>query len=154
MNEQVKLLFEKLRELPEFFEIDMSHINACGHSGDNALHVVVHWGDTSAAKLLVDHGIDINKAGDFGYTPLHIACMGGNVEIVRLLVDSGADLFALSEGYSPFTAARLAGRDDVCELLGPLMEQAQKRDPKVWLNARLVQLRREITSIEKKLEAV
>ena len=77
--------------------------------------------------------------------------MKGNADIVKLLVDSGADVFALSEGDSPFATARLGGHDDICELLAHLMEDAQKRDPNVWVRARIAQLRREIASLEEKL---
>ena len=71
--------------------------------------------------------------------------------MVKLLVDSGADMFALSEGDPPFATARLSGHDDICELLAPLMEAEQKRDPNVWVRARIAQLQREISSLEKKL---
>jgi hypothetical protein len=57
----------------------------------------------------------------------------------------------LSEGDAPFTTARLGGHDDICELLDPLMEETQKRDPNVWVRARIAQLRREIALLEKKL---
>jgi hypothetical protein len=65
----------------------------------------------SAAKALIDAGIDINKSGDLAYTPLHVACMQGNAEMVKFLIDRGADMFALSEGDPPFTTARLGGHD-------------------------------------------
>jgi hypothetical protein len=71
--------------------------------------------------------------------------------MVKLLVASAADLFALSEGDAPFTTARLGGHDAICELLAPMMEDAQKSDPNVWVRARIAQLRREIASLEKKL---
>ena len=71
--------------------------------------------------------------------------------MVQLLIDSGAGIFALSEADSPFATARLSGHDDICELPAPLMEEAQKRDPNVWVRARIAQLRREIASLEKKL---
>jgi ankyrin repeat protein len=87
-------------------ESTFSDVNACNSDGDNGLHCVVRWDDLSAAKALLDAGIDINKAGDLGYTPLHVACMRGNVEMVRLLIDRGANLFALSEGDAPFATAR------------------------------------------------
>lgn len=103
------------------------------------------------AKALIEAGIDVNKAGDLGYTPVHVACMQGNAKMVQLLIESGADLFALSEGDSPFATARLSGHDNICELLAPLMEQAQKQDPSVWVRARIAQLRREIALLEKKL---
>src|SRR5229473_3470268 len=109
MNAKVKRIFARLRDTADFADSDLSDINVCASDGDNALHTVVMWGDFSAAKILIESGIDINKAGDLGYTPLHIACMKGNYEMVRLLVDKGADLFAMSEGYTPFTLARLHG---------------------------------------------
>jgi ankyrin repeat protein len=96
-------------------------------------------------------GIEINKAGDLGYTPLHVACMKGNVDMAKFLVERGADLFALSEGEPPFTVARRGGHDHVCELLAPLMEKAQMNDPKIWVRARIRQIRREIANLEKKL---
>ena len=126
-------------------------MNACNSDGDNGLHCVVRWGDLTAAKALIDAGIDVNKAGDLGYTSLHVACMQGNAEMVKLLIEKGADLFALSEGDAPFATARLAGHDQICNLLDPLMKQAQSLDPKIWVRARIVQLRREIAYLEAQL---
>jgi ankyrin repeat protein len=151
MNERTKEILARVHDLPDFEGVDSSDINGCGTDGDNALHVVVRWGDVSDAKELIDAGIDVNKAGDLGYTPLHIACMGGNREMVGLLLESGADLFALNEGYPPFTAARLAGKDDICDLLAPLMNEAQLRDPKIRLRSRISQLRRELAELEAEL---
>jgi len=151
MNSQLEEIFARLRGTADFADTDFSDVNATGIDGDNGLHCVVLWGDIAAAKVLIEAGIDVNKAGDFGYTPLHVACMRGNAEMVKLLIASGADLFALSEGDPPFTAARLGGHDLICELLTPLMEEAQKRDPNVWVRARIARLRREIESLEKKL---
>ncbi len=151
MDDQIKHIFARLRETCDFAGIDFSDVNACNSDGDNGLHCVVRWDDLSAAKALLDAGIDINKAGDLGYTRLHVACMRGNVERVRLLIDRGANLFALSEGDAPFATARLAGHDEIWDLLAPLMKQAQSRDPMIWVRARVTQLRREIAYLEKKL---
>lgn len=151
MDDQTKHIFARLRETCDFAETDFSDVNACSSDGDNGLHCVVRWGDLSAAKALIDAGIDLNKAGDLGYTPLHVACMQGNVEMVKLLIDKGANMFALSEGDVPFATARLAGHDQICDMLAPLMEQAQSRDPKIWVRARIAQLRREIAYLEEKL---
>jgi ankyrin repeat protein len=152
MNQQIERILARLRESPEFAASDLSDVNACSTDGDNALHFVIRWGDLSGAKALIDAGIDVNKAGDLGYTPLHVACMQGNMELVKLLADNGADLFALSEGEPPFATARIAGQDQLCELLAPLMQQAQSQHPKIWLRARIAQLRREIASLEAKLD--
>src|SRR5215475_12543396 len=151
MGDQLEEIFERLHGTIGFADTDFSDVNATSSDGDNALHCVVRWGDLAATKALVDAGIDVNRAGDLGYTPLHVACVQGNAEMVRLLIENGADVFALSEGDAPFTTARLGGHDDICDLLAPLMEQAQKLDPNVWVQARIAQLRREIASLEKKL---
>ncbi|MGA9474432.1 MAG: ankyrin repeat domain-containing protein [Terriglobales bacterium] len=151
MDDQIKHIFARLRETCDFAETDFSDVNACSSDGDNGLHCVVRWDDLSAAQALIDAGIDVNKAGDLGYTPLHVACMRGNVEMVRLLIDKGANMFALSEGDAPLATARLAGHDEICDLLGPLMQQAQSRDPMIWVRARIAQLRREIAHLEEKL---
>ena len=141
MNKQLEHIFARLHEAAGFQSTGFSDVNAAASDGDNALHCVVRWDDLSAAKALIDAGIDINKAGDLGYTPLHVACMCGNAEMVRLLTDSGADVFVLSEGDTPFATARLGGHNDICELLAALMEEAQKRDSNVWVRARIAQLR-------------
>ena len=151
MDTRLETVFSRLRETAEFAEVDFSDVNATSSDGDNVLHCVVRWGDLLAAKALIDAGLDLNKAGDLGYTPLHVACMKGNADMVRLLINSGADMFALSEGDAPFTTARRGGHDSICEFLAPLMEMAQNRDPKVWVRARIAQLRREIGSLEARL---
>jgi uncharacterized protein len=151
MDNQLEAIFARLRGTVDFAETDFSDLNATSIDGDNALHCIVRWGDLSAATVLIDAGIDINKAGDLGYTPLHVACMQGNAEMTKLLIDRGADMFALSEGDVPFATARLAGHDDLCEWLGPLMKKTQANDPKIWVRARIAQLRREIASLEKQL---
>ena len=153
MDERVREFLSSLADLPDFFEADLSDINASATDGDNALHVAVHRDDLSTARALIEAGIDVNKPGDLGYTPLHAACIRGNLEIVSLLVEKGADLFALSEGVPPFTSARLAKHDRVCDFLSPLMRQIQAQDPKIWIRARIAQLRREIAYLEAKLES-
>jgi ankyrin repeat protein len=151
MNERLEDIFAQLRSTADFADVDFSDINACCGDGDNALHAVIRWENLSAARLLIAEGIDVNKAGDLGYTPLHVACMRGNVDMVKLLIDSGADLFAMSEGDSPFATARIAGHDQICDLLSPLMQRAQSQDPKLWLKSRIAQLRREVSRLEEEL---
>lgn len=75
----------------------------------------------------------------------------GQRGIVTLLTGRGADIFALCEGVPPFTTARLNGHDNICDILTTLMKDAQKRDPKVWVRARIAQLKREIASLEERL---
>jgi hypothetical protein len=51
--------------------------------------------------------------------------------------DLDADLHARDEGEVPFTLARLMGHDDICDLLGPLMNDAQEKDPDVHFRGRI-----------------
>jgi uncharacterized protein len=152
MNEETKQILIRVFELPDFESADLTDSNACAIDGDNAVHIVVRWRDRVAAKALIGAGIDINKAGDLGYSPLHVACMSVDLEMVRLLVDQGANLFARSEGYPPFTTARLAGKDEICDFLSPLMKGAQTRDPKIRLKSRIAQLRGELVDLEAMLD--
>ena len=152
MSSQLEQIFARLRGSADFEGVDFSDINACGIDGDNALHCVVRRGDIAAAKILISAGIDVNKAGDRSYTPLHVACMNGNVEMVKLLVDNGADLFAFNEGDLPFMTARIAGHDQICDFLAPLMQKLQSGDSQIWVRARIAQLRREIARLEASLE--
>jgi len=48
----------------------------------------------------------------------------------------------LTEGNSPFSPARLGGHDDLCEILRPLLLDAQKNDPRVWTRVRIAHVRR------------
>jgi ankyrin repeat protein len=153
MDDRVKSILAKLRDSLEFSEkADFSDVNVSSDDGDNALHRVVRWKDREAAEALIAAGINVNKAGDLGYTPLHVACMTGNLEMVKLLVENGANLFAMSEGDSPFTSARIAGHDQVCDFLGPLMKQSQSQDQDIWVRARIAQLQREIAGLEARIK--
>jgi ankyrin repeat protein len=149
---QLQHILEKVRETADFENVDLSNINAASSDGDNALHVVVRWNDLEAATVLINAGVDINKSGDLGYTPLHVACMQGNLEMVKLLIAKGADIFALSEGVPPFTSARMAGNDEICDLLKPLMQELQERDPKIRLKSRMSRLRAELAQLEAELK--
>jgi ankyrin repeat protein len=152
-SERVKRFLASLGELPDFAGIDLSDINRCATDGDNALHFAVRNGDLGLANDLIEAGIEINKAGDLGYTPLHVACICGNLEMVKLLIENGADVFALSEGYPPFTTARLSKQDRICDLLDTVMTNRQSQDPKIWIRARIVQLKRELARLEAELNS-
>src|SRR5262245_28065968 len=128
MNPQVATLLARINELPLWLGVVFDDVNTVNGDRDNALHVVVTWNDLEAARLLIDAGINVNQHGDLGRTPLHNACSFGHKEMVGLLVEHGADLYARDEGDSAFSLARLAGHDDICDFLRPLMIEAQKKD--------------------------
>jgi len=152
MDDKVKSILEMVHETPDFAEVDFSDVNACSTNGDNALHCVVQWKDISAAKAMIDAGINVNKTGDLGYSPLHVACMHGDLEMIRLLIENGADLFAKSAGDTPFASARLSMHDNICDFLRPLMMQAQAQDPKIRTRSRIAQLKQEIEELEKEIK--
>jgi len=150
MNARLTALFEQINDLP-LWGVTFDHVNVVNCDGDNALHVVVRWNDIEAARLLIDAGINVNQYGDLGNTPLHEACAFGHKEMVRLLVEHGADLYARAEGDTPFVKARLGGHDDICDLLRPMMLDAQKKDPHFWTRMRIAHLQRELHRLEQSL---
>src|SRR4051812_18738894 len=91
MSPRLNEFLVTLRDLPGFAAIDSSNLGVVNSDGANALHIAIHRGDTEAARLLIEAGIDIHQPGDLGRTPLHEACAFGNIEIVRLLIEKGAD---------------------------------------------------------------
>ena len=152
MDTRLTAIFERVRESALYQSVVFDDINAVNSDGDNALHWAVRAGDVQAARLLIESGIEVNQRGDLGRTPLHEACAWGNVEMVRLLAQNGADLHAQDEGHVPFTLARLNGHDDICDLLRPFMNEAQARNPHVWVQARIACLERELRRLKATLE--
>jgi ankyrin repeat protein len=151
MDSRLAALFDRIRQSASYEDVRFDDINAVTADGDNALHWAVHFDDLDAARLLIEAGIDVNQRGDLGRTPLHEACGAGRGDMVRLLVANGADLHAQTEGDVPFALARLNGHDAICDLLGPLMEQAQEKDGQVWLRARIAHLERELRRLRRTL---
>lgn len=135
-------------DLPSFENADFSNISWCNSEGENALHIAVIRNALSVAKALIAAGIELNARGDLGHTPLHEAASMCDLPMVQLLVESGADVHALTEGVPPFTHARYAKKNDVCDYLSAAMQQTQQKDPAAWAKAQISYLKREIARIE------
>lgn len=149
-NEKVESFLLGLKQdLPSFEDADFSDICWCNHEGENALHIAVIRNEYEIAKELIGLGIDINARGDLGRTPLHEAASMSDLNMVKVLVEAGADVYALTEGEPPFTLARYAAKDDVCDYLGDAMKEAQSKDRAVWTRAQIEYLKREISRLEK-----
>lgn len=137
------------RDIPSFESADFSDISWCNHEGENALHIAVVRNEHEIAQELISLGIELNARGDAGHTPLHEAASMSDLAMVKLLVDSGADVYALTEGYPPFTLARFSGSDDICDYLGEAMSEVRRKDSAAWARAQVDYLRREIARIER-----
>ncbi|POZ52027.1 ankyrin repeat domain-containing protein [Methylovulum psychrotolerans] len=154
MNRSKKLInfLETLCELPDFENTDFSDINATNYEGDNALHLAILRDEYEIAEELIELGINIDARGDLGRTPLHGAASTGKMQFVMLLVENGADLFALNEGYPPFTLARFSKNDAICDYLAIKMKEYQEKDATVYIKAKIKYLEREIDRLNKILK--
>lgn len=151
MSPELRRFLKQAKEQQFFESLSPQNINAVNCEGDNVLHLAIHQNNTEIAKQLIKEGINIHQPGDLGHTPLHEACAFGNMEIVKALLEAGADLFALTEGNPPFTLARFGGHDQICDYLTGEMKKRQAEDPKIWIRARIKQLRAEIERLEMRL---
>ncbi len=150
-SEQLEQFLRELKEgLPSFGHADFSDISWCNHEGENALHIAAIRNEYRIAQELIELGIEINARGDLGHTPLHEAASMSDLHFVKLLVESGADIHSLTEGDPPFTLARYAKKDDICNYLGKTMKEAQTRDRAAWAKAQIEYLKREIARIGKR----
>ena len=149
-SEKLNNFLKDLKEdLPSFEDADFSNISWCNLEGENALHIAVIRNEYDIAKELIELGIEINARGDLGHTPLHEAASMADLKFVKLLVESGADVHALTEGDPPFTLARYAKKDDICDFLGKAMKDIQNKDHTVWAKTYIKYLKQEIARIEK-----
>jgi hypothetical protein len=55
------------------------------------LHEAASYGQTAAAKVLMDAGASVNIVDDMGRTPLHMACANGTPDLIAALAAHGAD---------------------------------------------------------------
>ncbi len=145
-----RFLHDLMEDNSAFEDADFTDISWCNHEGENALHMAVCQQEYAVAEELIALGIDLNARGDLGRTPLHEAAALGALALVELLVESGADVFALTEGYPPFTLARFADQDEICRYLGAAMTKQQDADAAVWARAQIAYLRREIARLERR----
>ena len=151
MTHDLVALLEKVKSTADFSYVDFNDVNATNSLGENALHVVVFWGDLQAAKLLVEAGVDVNKHGEEGYTPLHYACAYSGPEMVEFLLRSGADPHARTEGDLPFTVARLHGNDENCEVVSAYLKGMVSNHAPSPTQEHIAALSGEIEALEKKI---
>jgi uncharacterized protein len=83
-------VLERMRDLPEFAELDLNDVNLRGNFGNAPLHVAATWDDADAVEALVVAGGNPNSSGEEGMTPLHRAAAQGNRQAVAALLRLGA----------------------------------------------------------------
>jgi len=125
MNPETKTVLDKVASTSDFRYVEFTDINTTNELGDGALHCVIVWDDVAAARVLIENGINLNQRGEDGRTPLVLAIDFGNLEMVELLLKSGADSSIRPDGEPPFTYAKLAGREDICEIISKYPSQTK-----------------------------
>ncbi len=108
---------ERLRTL---LDDDATLANAEASDGARPLHLACFFGQTDAAKLVLDFGADTNiaVAAFGGVYPLHSAAASRSVDIVRILLEAGADPNTKQQGgWTALHAAAKHGDTAMAQLL-------------------------------------
>jgi ankyrin repeat protein len=92
--------------------------NKTGIKKATALLWACYAGNTSIAKMLIDHGANVNSRAIDGSTPLHAACVRNNLGCVRLLLQHHAHVYSRDEnGVTPLVYACRVGNLEMIRLL-------------------------------------
>jgi len=112
--------FGDLDRLVELVDGDQSLATAFSADGFSVLHLAAFFGQTDAARLLLDRGAEVDARGR-GWmigTPLHSASSSDHVAIARLLLEAGVDPNARqSGGWTPLHSAAHNGNTELVDLL-------------------------------------
>ena len=95
-------------------------VNKYSDDGFQALGYACFFGQTNAARILIESGAPINKSSqnELKVMPLHSAAASQNLEITRLLIENGADVDATQNGgFTPLHAASHNGQIKMIKLL-------------------------------------
>lgn len=112
--------FGDLDRITELLAYDPALVDAISGDGFTALHFAAFFGQTEAARLLVNHGADVDAHGR-GWmtgTALNSAATAGHIDAARVLLAAGADPDARqSGGWTPLHAAVRRGGADLATML-------------------------------------
>ena len=82
------------------------------------LHSAARYGAVSAARFLLDQGVEFSAKDESGNTPLHLASIFRHDEIIDLLIRHKVDIDTLNgQGHSPLILASLYGNPESIKLL-------------------------------------
>ena len=99
---------------------DADAVNSHSKDGFTALHFACYFGQTEAARLLLEKGakVDAVAAKATLVMPLHSAASARNLEAARLLIEYGAPVNARQQaGWVPIHAAAQNGDHEMVDLL-------------------------------------
>ena len=107
--------------LRALLDMDPTMVSLYSPDGWTALHLAAHFGQTEAARVLIERGASasLRSRNALDNEPLHAACAGQSPhELVTLLLDSGADVNARQHGgFTPLHEAAQNGNAALTELL-------------------------------------
>ena len=109
-----------LDRLKQCLRDDPSPINSRSKDGFTALHFACFFGQSEAARLLIESGaaVDAVAANPTKVMPLHSAASARNLEAARLLLEHRAPVNARQQaGWVPIHAAAQNGDRPMVELL-------------------------------------
>ncbi len=107
-----------------------AQMNAFSADGFQALGFAVFFGQTEAARCLVEQGAEVNSPSRNGQRvpPLNSAAAGGNLAAVRLLLEHGADPNLRQAGG--FVALHNAAQNGQLEMIELLLAQGAEVNPR------------------------
>src|SRR5450631_3532264 len=110
---------DRLKELLREASLrDPSAINSHSKDGFTALHFACFFGQSEAARLLLEHGAPVNARQQAGWVPIHAAAQNGDRPMVELLLKHHADpKLANDEGKTPAIVAREKGHEEIAAVL-------------------------------------
>ena len=83
-------VLKKLPKMTDLLAFNGTNLDGKDKSGFTALQYAALYGDSTMAKILIEHGAQINFEND--ESPLHCASYRGHTKIAKMLIENGAEV--------------------------------------------------------------